>query len=662
MPIIIYSKNYDGTFIDASQEQGVLSTYHNVVTYPTKYNYGYLKGDGQEYSDIRISFKGKTYRLQYTIDDIQQYIDFDRVDGIDSSSIVQIDDELMLINSINSLTKRAIVTRGYNNTIPKSHSSSSLITVSTENTKFVKDSGFYSSLSLFLDPIEISQDIDETITLFQIKDPYDCNINSIFSDGQEKIRIIKKEHLIDDIYNVEVERISPQPHLKGEKFYLYLLNDDKYHQFTYYTQPVKGSNTGERNDIILELSYTDNNLKQITKEYDIKTYTRLAIIGTIGDSITAGHAAFRAEDHKGTYCCNGISYDNDNTNEDVTSQYQYWLSYRLGKNYKVYNYGTGEEVGYQVKNRFSREILSLHPDYTIIQCGTNDLSLFSGANVVSGISPDSTMDQWIFSETPIVLEKNNSKVTYYGLVPAVKEMIKMALDNNIQVIIGNLLPRNGLTSDMKKAFDAFNNWIKEYVSGLNQVYMVDFFNASNEGEFLREDPNDENNYNMNGFYSSGVELNEDGSIKKSGDGIHLNSNGYKIMGYCMNIDILFDASVEGFDVYLTPDFTYPPVEGELDILNNIYVYPIAYNLMQLGRQKVLTRYIYNKGINNELLYIQILNHDGANVSLIYEDKEVSEISSILAADSFFPLTIQITPTSFNSNIQLIITGRPLEVV
>ena len=66
---------------------------------------------------------------------------------------------------------------------------------------------------------------------------------------------------------------------------------------------------------------------------------RLVVVGTIGDSITAGHAAFRAEDHKGTYCRNGVSYDNDNTSEDVTSQYQYWLSYRLGRNYNIYNYG-----------------------------------------------------------------------------------------------------------------------------------------------------------------------------------------------------------------------------------------------------------------------------------------------------------------------------------
>lgn len=661
MSILLYSKNYDNSFVDASQENGILSTYHNVVTYQTKYNKGYLKGDGQEYSNISLSFKGKTYRLQYTIDNSQQYIDFNEINGIDSSSIVQIDEELIFINSINLATKRAIVTRGYNNTKPESHQSSSLITIITENTKFILDGNFTSTLNLFLDPIEINQDIDESILSFQIKDIYDCSLNSVFSNGKEKIKIIKKEKLFDDIYNIEVERENPEPHLIGDKFYLYTLVDNKYHEFSYYTKSIKGTSEGIRNDISLELSYFLND-KQFIQNYDIKTYTRLAVIGTIGDSITAGHAAFRAEDHKGTYCCNGISYDNDNTNEDVTSQYQYWLSYRLGKNYKVYNYGTGEEVGYQVKNRFIKEILSLHPDYIIIQCGTNDLSLFNGANVVSGIEPDSTMDEWIFSETPIVLEKNNNKITYYGLVPAVKEMIKMSKENDIQVIIGNLLPRDGLTSDMKKAFDAYNNWLKEYIPTLEQVYMVDFFNASNNGDFLREDPEDETNYNMNGYFSSGVEFNEDGSIKKSGDGIHLNSEGYKIMGYCMNIDILFDASVEGFELYLTPDFTYPPIEGELDISNNIYIYPIPYNLMQLNREKTLTRYLYNKGVNNELIYIYISEKNGANVSLLNNDKQVEEISDILAADSFFPLTIKVTPLSFNSTIRLTIIGRPLEVL
>ena len=44
-------------------------------------------------------------------------------------------------------------------------------------------------------------------------------------------------------------------------------------------------------------------------------------------------------------------------------------------------------------------------------------------------------------------------------------------------VVGNLLPRNGLSADMRKAFDAYNNWLQQYVASLDNVYMVDFFNA-----------------------------------------------------------------------------------------------------------------------------------------------------------------------------------------
>ena len=85
------------------------------------------------------------------------------------------------------------------------------------------------------------------------------------------------------------------------------------------------------------------------------------------------------------------------------------------------------------------------------------------------------------AETPIILEKNGARTTYYGLVPAVKAMITLALNNGVVPVVGNLLPRNGLSADMRKAFDAFNNWLQDYVASLDGVYMVDFFNAQEDG-------------------------------------------------------------------------------------------------------------------------------------------------------------------------------------
>ena len=58
MSIKLYSKNYDGNFLDASSAEGIFSTYHNVVTYESKFNIGFLKGDGEEYENISLSFEG----------------------------------------------------------------------------------------------------------------------------------------------------------------------------------------------------------------------------------------------------------------------------------------------------------------------------------------------------------------------------------------------------------------------------------------------------------------------------------------------------------------------------------------------------------------------------------------------------------------------------
>ena len=269
------------------------------------------------------------------------------------------------------------------------------------------------------------------------------------------------------------------------------------------------------------------------------------------------------------------------------------------------------------------------------------------------------MDQWIFSETPIIFEKNGATITYYGLIPAVKEMVKLSLENGVVPIIGNLLPRNGLSSDMRKAFDAYNEWLKNFVASKENVYMVDFFNAQENGEYLREDPNDPTNYRMNDKYSSGVEFDSTGAIIKTGDGIHLNSNGYRIMGYCMNIDILFDASVEGFDLYTKPDTSLEPIEGILDTLTNRLVYKVPFNLVQIGHNKIATRYLYNKGTNAELYYIST---KGNGIILFDGDKETKELKGSLAPGNFFEIKFKISPLANASIGRIQIIGRPLETL
>lgn len=667
MAIRLYSQSYDGSIIEANKNG--FSTYHNVVTYQTKHNPIYIKADDdKKYSLIELSLRGKNYFLQYTINADQAYLDLTDATGIAPGSILKVDNEEILIEEVNYSTKRATISRGYNNTKATGHNSSTKGTIITDYTQLYsidsqsnKIISYSGAINSNIDPIVLLEDIDNEQTSFLIADSFDCDVGDEFSDGIETF-IIKSKSAQDNNFLITVERTNSVPHLKGEVFSLYSIQDTKYHKCYYSTSPIRGSSIGTRNDIQLVLDY-DSEGQSHSVTFDLKTVMQLAVVGTIGDSITAGHAAFRAEDHKGTYCCNGISYNNDNTSEDVTSQYQYWLSYRLGKNYLVYNYGTGEEVGCQVKNRFVNEILSLHPDYTVIQCGTNDLSLFNGANAVSGIDSSATMDEWIFTETPIVLEKNGAKTTYYGLVPAVKEMIQLALDNDVVPIVGNLLPRNGLSADMRKAFDAYNNWLQSYVASLDGVYMVDFFNAQENGEYLREDPNDSTNYRMNDKYSSGAELNSDGSVKKSGDGIHLNSDGYRIMGYCLNIDILFDASVEGFNLYLKPDASLEPLEGELDTISNSLIYTVPFNLVQLNREKMATRYLYNKGAQRELCYIYTTNVPEMEIKFIKADKEMEAISFILAPEEFYEIKFKVKVlNNFTQTGKIKIIGRPIETL
>lgn len=657
-----YCKNYDNSLLDASSEN-VPSTYHNLVTYKTKTNTLYLQSDSScILSSVFLS--GESYYLQYTVAENATYIDLTSVDGVASGTILLVEEEEMLVESVNTSTKRLIVSRGYNSTTPARHNSSIRAQAITDYTElFAYNSrGEKTSPSSFgiLDPIVLEEDIDENTNVFKILDVFSFCMGDTFTTEDSETATITSIEAKDGYQYLTVTRSNPQPHLAGDTFFLTSFDGTYQHKLYYSTSPIRGSAEGTREDMSITLVSQEKNGDESTLKIPLRTVLRLAYIGTIGDSITAGHAAFRAEDHKGTYCRNGISYANDNTSEDVTSQYQYWLSYRLGKNYNVYNYGTGEEVGYQVGNRFVKEILSLRPDYVIIQCGTNDLSLFNGATAVSGIDASATMDEWIFTETPIVLERNGSRTTYYGLVPAVKQMVELAREQGIITIVGNLLPRNGLSSDMIKAFQAYNSWLESYVAEFDDVYMVDFLNAAEDGEYIRNTPDSTTDYDMNDRYSSGAVIDESGNVTKSGDGIHLNSDGYRIMGYCMNIDVLFDASVEGFDLYLQPDASTEPLSGTLDTTTNLTTYTINFKMVQTDLEKTATRYLYNKGTNSELYYVYSTRSEVLTIEQDGEQK--SSIAGTLLPGEFLELKLRIVSKSRNSTGQIRVVGRPIETI
>ena len=113
MAIRLYSKSYDGSLLDASNEG--FSTYHNIVTYQTKHNTIYLKADdNKRYTLIELSLRGKTYFLQYAVNASQAYLDLTNVDGIAPGSILKVDDEEILVESVNYSTKRLTISSNNN--------------------------------------------------------------------------------------------------------------------------------------------------------------------------------------------------------------------------------------------------------------------------------------------------------------------------------------------------------------------------------------------------------------------------------------------------------------------------------------------------------------------------------------------------------------------
>ena len=246
MAIRLYSESYDGSLLDASNEG--FSTYHNIVTYQTKHNTIYLKADDdKKYTLIELSLRGRTYFLQYAINTSQAYLDLTNVKGIAPGSILKVDDEEILVESVNYSTKRLTISRGYHSTIPVSHNSSTKAIVVTDYTqlysldslgnKTIMSSGILNSN---IDPIVLLEDIDDEQTQFLIADVFDCAVGDEFTDGVENFVIQdKQENGVN--FLVTVKRSNAVSHSKGEVFSLFAIQDDKYHHCYYSTSPIIGN-------------------------------------------------------------------------------------------------------------------------------------------------------------------------------------------------------------------------------------------------------------------------------------------------------------------------------------------------------------------------------------------------------------------------------------
>lgn len=188
----------------------------------------------------------------------------------------------------------------------------------------------------------------------------------------------------------------------------------------------------------------------------------------------------------------------------------------------------------------------------------------------------------------------------------VKTIIQKCWDNGIYPIIGTLTPRNDITEDGKKLFTYFNDWVKTYtteqsIQGKDCAY-IDFFNAGKDFDPPEplEDP--DKPYHLNPLYDGDNVYDENGNMLRSGLGVHMNPEGYRVMGYAIPL-ALFKTADSGMKLYrdaaCTREETYNTEEA-----SHPY-YEIDVNNVRRGVEKKVVRYIKNIGVNTTLYYIYL---------------------------------------------------------
>lgn len=141
--------------------------------------------------------------------------------------------------------------------------------------------------------------------------------------------------------------------------------------------------------------------------------------------------------------------------------------------------GISGETSYQFLLRFQNDVIELHPSVVVINYGTNDIAENTGAY--------------------------DEDLTFAN----VKAMCEMAKGSGIKVVLASTLPHGGflwnpsITDAMQKVV-SLNGRVKKYAEQEGIVY-VDYFSGmvSSDGTRMREE--------------------------LSGDGVHPNGDGYKIM-------------------------------------------------------------------------------------------------------------------------------------
>ena len=159
----------------------------------------------------------------------------------------------------------------------------------------------------------------------------------------------------------------------------------------------------------------------------------------------------------------------------------YWIDHRpdFFKNNNYVDRGISGQTSYQFLLRFRDDVINLNPEAVVINAGTNDC-----AENTHPFNIDVTMGN-------------------------IKSMVELAKANGIKVILASVLPAtwfswNQSIKDAPQRVAALNKLIKQYAAD-NKIPYVDYYSAMVAGP----------DGTMNPAYS--------------GDGVHPNTEGYKVM-------------------------------------------------------------------------------------------------------------------------------------
>lgn len=156
--------------------------------------------------------------------------------------------------------------------------------------------------------------------------------------------------------------------------------------------------------------------------------TPLIRIVALGDSTTAGTPGFTSP-REAPPAGRG----------NRESQYGFWLM-RSHSDWEVVNQGINRERSDQIRARFDPDVLALSPAAVVIIAGVND--------VYEGLGPESVERE-------------------------LAAMYQRALEANIAIVAGAILPYNTATADQNARMRAINDWIRAQARAHRRIGFVD---------------------------------------------------------------------------------------------------------------------------------------------------------------------------------------------